>query len=135
MAGFASELAVLEVHPRVSIHVHITQTPELQTAAKAAEKPAIFSQTFEIVDLRTQSLKLAAKISINRASLPPYAVTGRPDVPAAIRRVASECEPTQSVLVAACGPTGLADSVKDAVKECTSVDGPALELHLEAFGC
>ena len=135
MAGFASELAVLEAHPRVNIHVHITKTPELQVAEKAAENPAIFSQTFEIVDLRTQSLKLAAKVSINRTSLPRYAVKGRPDVPATIRRVAGECETSQRVLVAACGPTGLADSVREAVKDCTSVDGPGLDLHSEAFGC
>jgi hypothetical protein len=57
-----------------------------------------------------------------------------PDVHAMIRRIASECEASQRILVAACGPAGLSDDVKDAVKKCTKADGPSLDLHLEAFG-
>jgi len=61
-------------------------------------------------------------------------VLGRPDVHSTVRQAVSEYEPERRVLVAACGPSGLSDDVRNAVRNCTSIDGPGLDLHLEAFG-
>lgn len=145
--GFASELAVLESHPRVNLHVHVTRISEVQAEKPAIisekfevvdlhkEKPAIVSETFEVVDLDAEPVKLPTKVTIDQSSLPPYLVPGRPDIHAAVHRAARECEASQRILVAACGPTGLSNSVRDAVKDCTTINGPGLDLHLEAFGC
>lgn len=138
---------MLESHPKVDLHVHVTKVPEVQAeklsiisdksevVSLRKEKPDIVSETFEVLDLDAETVKLPTKVMIDQSSLPPYAVPGRPDIHAAVRRAVSECEATQMILVAACGPTGLSNSVRDAVKDCTTVDGPGLDLHLEAFGC
>ena len=51
-----------------------------------------------------------------------------------ISRVADDSTIENRVLVAACGPGGLVDGVRDAVKENTKKNGPGIELHVEAFG-
>lgn len=138
---------MLESHPRVNLHVHVTKISEAQAEKPAIisekfedvelhkGKPAIVSETFEVVDLDAEPVKLPIKVTIDQSSLPLYLVPGRPNIHAAVHRAARECEATQRILVAACGPTGLSDSVRDAVKDCTTIGGPGLDLHLEAFGC
>ena len=126
------ELAILKAHPRVTIHVHMTTMCESQ-----AEKPASQSTLDDVPQIpspKIEAVNPASTMDADDATLPPYAVPGRPDVHSTVRRVASECERTQRILIAACGPTGLSDGVRDAVRDCTGIDGPSLDLHLEAFG-
>jgi hypothetical protein len=132
LAGFVPELAILKAHPRVNIRVHMTKMSGSQ-----AEKLASQSTLDDVPQLPSPKIETGKPTSVTDAdevTLPPYAVPGRPDVHSTVRRVASECEANQRVLVAACGPTGLSDGVRDAVRDCTSIDGPSLDLHLEAFG-
>ena len=51
-----------------------------------------------------------------------------------IGNVADESTVDDRVLVAACGPAGLVDGVREAVKGNTRESGPGLNLHVEAFG-
>ena len=131
LAGFVPELAVLKAHPRVNIRVHMTKMSETQ-----AEKLASQSTLDSVPQIppSPKNVKPASTTDADDATLPPYAVPGRPDVQSTVRQIMSECESNQRVLVAACGPTGLSDNVRDAVRYCTSIDGPSLDLHLEAFG-
>jgi hypothetical protein len=134
LEGFVAELAILEAHPRISMQVHITKKPKTPT-----EKPASLSSLDEISEtlvLDSQGVKIEAMTDVTSldAPLPVYTVPGRPDVHSMIHRIASECEASKRILVAACGPAGLSDNVRDAVKSRTTVDGPSLDLHLEAFG-
>ena len=64
----------------------------------------------------------------------PYTKHGRPDFHAVISRVVDESTVDKRVLVAACGPGGLVDGVRDAVKKNTKTGGPSVEMHVEAFG-
>lgn len=113
--------------------------PETPLSPETEEKPTpILSSIVEELDLKSQSEKTvtaaATEIEIETATAPSYAVPGRPDVRSTVGRVVSECAPADRVLVAACGPAGLADDVRAAVQECTRVGAPHLKLHLEAFG-
>lgn len=104
-----------------------SQAEKLAAKAAVEDAPRLPSREIEAV-------KPTSIMDADDATLPPYAVPGRPDVQSIVRRITSECETSQRVLVAACGPTGLSDNVRDAVRDCTSIDGPGLDLHLEAFG-
>jgi ferredoxin-NADP reductase len=134
LEGFTAEIAILEAHPRINIRVHITKPTKA-----LSEKPASLSsvdETSETAVLDTEAVKIEATAEVASLDeiLPLYTVPGRPDVYSTVHRIASECQARERILVAACGPAGLSDSVRDAVKSCTSVDGPSLDLHLEAFG-
>jgi hypothetical protein len=113
------------------MHVHITKL-----SAVLADKPASLISSDD--DDEKSSVAVVVEIPAtptgDNMPLPPYAVPGRPDVHSIIRRIASECEANQQVIVAACGPAGLSNDVRDAVGSCIDVDGPSLNLHLEAFG-
>ncbi|KAI1327213.1 ferric reductase NAD binding domain-containing protein [Xylariaceae sp. FL0255] len=61
-------------------------------------------------------------------------INGRPDVAAMIRTAIASVPRNERVLVAACGPTGLMNTVRNTTAACISVDGPAVELHCEQFG-
>jgi hypothetical protein len=132
LAGFVSELAVLKAHPRVTIRVQMTKMSESQ-AEKLASQPTLDIMP-QLRSPKNDAVKPVSTTDAADATLPPYAVPGRPDVHSTVRRVASECQSNQRVLVAACGPSGLSNDVRDAVRDCTSIDGPSLDLHLEAFG-
>lgn len=140
LAGFKAELAILEAHPRLNMSVHITKAPKSPNMSppetpKAVEIPSPFPSPFdEKLESELRIEKLPVAIEKEAVPLPSYAVPGRPNVLATVRRIAEECMAEERVLVAACGPTGLSDGVKDAVKECTRTGGPSLKLHLEAFG-
>jgi hypothetical protein len=116
------------------MQVHITKTSKEPTENLASLSS--LDETSETLVLDTPDVKIEAMTDVTSldAPLPPYTVPGRPDVHSTVHRIVSECEASQRILVAACGPAGLSDTVRDAVKSCTIVDGPGLDLHLEAFG-
>jgi hypothetical protein len=123
------ELATLEAHPRVSMRVHMTKVPKSQ-----AEKLGDQCDLGRVPIPGVEAVKPAPTVEVVNAALPPYTVPGRPDMHSTIRQVASECGTNQCILVAACGPSGLSDDVRDAVRDCISSDGPDIDLRLEAFG-
>jgi hypothetical protein len=64
-----------------------------------------------------------------------YAVkSGRPDAASLIRDAVKTTPQNQRVLVAACGPDGLMQIVRDTTATLIVGDGPAVELHCEQFG-
>jgi hypothetical protein len=75
-----------------------------------------------------------SEFEVKDAILPSYTEHGRPDFHAVIGRVVEESTVDNRVLVAACGPGGLVDGVRDAVQRNTKKSGPSVELHVEAFG-
>lgn len=133
LEGFTAELAILEAHPRISMHVHITKLLEA-----LPEKPVTLSSLDDISEVPipgdNKDVKISAIARVGNRPLPSYAVPGRPDILSTIHGIANECDASQRIIVAACGPAGLSNDVRDAVKSCTKVDGPSLDLHLEAFG-
>lgn len=151
LAGFAPELAVLEAHPRIRLRVHVTKVAKEQSLSPPSSQLELelepkLTIAHEITTLPTLDNKLATAIptvTIDKVPitsdcetplLPSYAVPGRPDVRSMVQSTAAECTPSDRILVAACGPTGLSNDVRDAVRECTKSDGPSLTLYLEAFG-
>lgn len=54
-------------------------------------------------------------------------------IPALIKAEVDGAHPDESLLVMACGPDRLMDSVRNAVAENVRVDGPGIELHSEKF--
>lgn len=154
LAAFAPELAILEAHPRVRLRVHVTKVSKEQSLSRSLLSPQLEIEVElvprvannDVLHLPTLDEKLATaiptvtidKIPITTDSettpLPPYTIPGRPHVLSIVQSVAAECSPEDRVLVAACGPTGLSNDVRDAVRDCTRSDGPSLTLHLEAFG-
>lgn len=153
LAGFKRELALLANHPRVTVRVHVTKpSPALEPPC---EKPT--TQT-----LTTLEEKLSTRTSATTTELPtppstPPALepklpisthtealatpntnlsihTGRPNIPATLARAASECSASDRILVAVCGPAGLADGVREAVARSEGRGGPGFVLHAEAFG-
>jgi hypothetical protein len=75
-----------------------------------------------------------SEFEVKDVLLPAYTKRGRPDFHAVISKVVDESTVDNRVLVAACGPGGLVDGVRDAVKKNTKTSGPSVEMHVEAFG-
>ncbi|KAI2623816.1 ferric reductase NAD binding domain-containing protein [Xylaria nigripes] len=61
-------------------------------------------------------------------------VHGRPDIEFSVRKAIASLGNDKRILVAACGPTKLIDTVRDTTAKCISVGGPSVELHCEQFG-
>lgn len=59
---------------------------------------------------------------------------GRPDLASVIRNAVTTTPSNQRVLVAACGPDGLMNFVRDHTAKLIRGDGPGVELHCEQFG-
>lgn len=142
LAGFVSELAVLEAHPRIEMHVHVTQAlktrlqpPPLPSEVKEepSDLPLVTSTTLTPSPTSTPENE-KPEFEVKDALLPPYVEHGRPDFLSVIGKVADESTVDDRVLAAACGPAGLVDGVREAVKGITRESGPGLDLHVEAFG-
>jgi hypothetical protein len=139
LAGFVPELAILEKHPRIEMRVHITQPASKQLQSQQPslspekEKPSELSTHVTARPTTTPGIE-KSEFEVKDVLLPSYTEQGRPDFLAVISRVVDESTVDNRVLVAACGPGGLVDGVRDAVKKNTKTNGPSLEMHVEAFG-
>jgi len=114
------------------MRVHITKMSATQ--AKKLDDKSALDDVSQFAIPGVGAVTPTSTTGIEDATLPPYVMPGRPDVHSIIRRVASECGTDQRILIAACGPSGLSNDVRDAVRNCISIDGPSLGVHLEAFG-
>lgn len=142
LAGFVPELAILEKHPRIEMRVHITQPSHKQTqlSSLSPEKEKLSELSTHVTarpltpsPTTTPDIE-KSEFEVKDALLPSYTEQGRPDFLAVISRAVDESTVDNRVLVAACGPGGLVDGVRDAVKKNTKTSGPSLEMHVEAFG-
>ncbi|KAI1416244.1 ferric reductase NAD binding domain-containing protein [Hypoxylon sp. FL1857] len=61
-------------------------------------------------------------------------IIGRPDTEAEIKAAVQALGKDQRVLIAACGPDRLTNTVRNVAATCISADGPAVEVHCEQFG-
>ncbi|KAI1390039.1 ferric reductase NAD binding domain-containing protein [Hypoxylon trugodes] len=61
-------------------------------------------------------------------------IHGRPDTESEIKAAVRSLGKNQRVLIAACGPDSLTKVVRNVAASCISVDGPAIEVHIEQFG-
>jgi hypothetical protein len=100
--------------------VSSTQTSSVALGEKDMEK----METVEKVDA-TAELKSIEGIPVSY---------GRPNIETLVREAIMSLDKDKRVLVGACGPTGLVESVRNTVAECVSVEGPSVELHCEQFG-
>jgi hypothetical protein len=127
------------------MRVHITQPssqksqlqPPSLSSEKEEEKPSDLSQVTArpLTSTPTTTPDIEkSEFEAKDALLPSYTEHGRPDFHAVIGKVVDESTVDHRVLVAACGPGGLVDGVRDAVKRNTKKSGPGVELHVEAFG-
>ena len=134
--------------------MHVTKVSKEQSLSPSLSSPQLEIEigsvpsvaTNDVLHLPTLDEKLATAIPTvtidmvpitsdsEATTLPSYALPGRPDIRSTVQSIAAECAPSDRILVAACGPTGLSNDVRDAVRDCTRSDGPSLKLHLEAFG-
>jgi hypothetical protein len=144
LAGFVPELAILEKHPRIEMRLHITQPASKRLQS---QQPSLSPEKEKLSELSTHVTARPltpsptttpeiekSEFEVKDVLLPSYTEQGRPDFLAVISRVVDESTVDNRVLVAACGPGGLVDGVRDAVKKNTKTSGPSLEMHVEAFG-
>jgi hypothetical protein len=129
------------------MRVHITQ-PSSQKSQPQSPSPSSEKEEDKLSDLSQVTArpltptptttpdieKSEFEVKVKDALLPSYTEHGRPDFHAVIGKVVDESTVDHRVLVAACGPGGLVDGVRDAVKRNTKKSGPGVELHVEAFG-
>lgn len=59
------------------------------------------------------------------------ALPGRPSIPALMESLVDNCDPRKRVIVGACGPEGLLETVKSTESRCIRPDGPSFTLHTE----
>ena len=96
----------------------------------ARPKPATLREDPEKDAIMSDSEKSTVPPTVNDIPL----VYGRPDTASLIKEAVQSVAKDQRVLVAACGPTGLIEVVRDTAASCIRANGPAVELHCEHFG-
>ncbi|KAI3318034.1 ferric reductase NAD binding domain-containing protein [Xylariaceae sp. AK1471] len=109
---------------------------------KGGESPALSTQTSSIA-LREKDLEGAdiAKRVERIKEIPSVPETlslpiiyGRPNIEALVRQAIMSVDKDKRILIAACGPTALVDTVRNITADCIRVNGPSVELHCEQFG-
>ncbi|KAJ8123536.1 hypothetical protein ONZ43_g542 [Nemania bipapillata] len=121
-----------------------TAAPSIPPSAleKNIESPALSTQASSVAlrekDTKdTDMIETAESIDavasgVDGLSLP--VTYGRPDIETMVREAIMSVPKDKRVLVAACGPTGLVDTVRNTTASCIQVNGPSVELHCEQFG-
>ncbi|KAI0540483.1 ferric reductase NAD binding domain-containing protein [Xylaria digitata] len=106
------------------------ETPRLSTQASSI---ALRERALEKLDTIDRVERIEEVPSwIKGLSLP--VIYGRPDIEALVREAVASTRTDQRILIAACGPTKLVDTVRNTAASCIRVDGPSVELHIEQFG-
>ncbi|TGJ81668.1 hypothetical protein E0Z10_g7105 [Xylaria hypoxylon] len=105
------------------------ETPRLSAQTSS---PALHERYMEKVDTERAESTDEIISSINGLNIP--IIYGRPDVEALVREAIRSMGKDQRILVAACGPTVLVNTVRNTTASCITVDGPSVELHCEQFG-
>ncbi|KAI1203330.1 ferric reductase NAD binding domain-containing protein [Nemania serpens] len=158
-----NNLITHECAPKISLELHLTGVEKIESAStplprspsqlstavpsisaspteKKSELPALSTQTSSVAletdlekfDPTERVERLEGESAVDGLSLP--LTYGRPDIEAAVRQAILSVDKDKKVLVAACGPTGLVNKVRNTTASCIKVDGPSVELHCEQFG-
>lgn len=161
MAWFTQHLNNLLRHecaPKITFELHLTRDESAETASttiprspsqistevpsippstleKTIESPTLSTKTSSIV-LREKGMKSADTIETaeNTEGFSVPVSFGRPDIEGTVREAIISVAKDKRVLIVACGPTGLVDTVRNTTASCIRVDGPSVELHCEQFG-
>ncbi|KAI0110858.1 ferric reductase NAD binding domain-containing protein [Nemania sp. FL0031] len=158
-----NNLITHECAPKITFGLHLTRLEATETASspiprspsqisttvpskppstleKNIESPPLSKQT-SAVALREKEQKNIIETEESIGVIPPAAdgsslpVTyGRPNIEALVREAILSVDKDKRVLIAACGPTGLVNTVRNTTASCIRVDGPSVELHCEQFG-
>ena len=150
MSWFDDQLHTLKTHTftsRVKTILCVTRHSEPESLHLPANgrpyQPALRSASSAEVSLEPPLEHHRPELSSEkdfetRPSLPKaqgYTVThGRPDVATLIQDAVAKTGHKQRVLVAACGPEGLMNVVRQATSPLIQWGGPGVELHCEQFG-
>ncbi|KAI1116360.1 ferric reductase NAD binding domain-containing protein [Nemania sp. NC0429] len=110
----------------------IEKRPDLSALSTQTSSVALGDADLEKVDPTERVEPLENVSALDGLSLP--LTYGRPDIEATVRQAILSVDKDKKVLVAACGPTGLVDKVRNTTASCITVDGPSVELHCEQFG-
>ncbi|KAI1737075.1 ferric reductase NAD binding domain-containing protein [Xylaria scruposa] len=130
----------------------ILQSPsQISTAAasiptsireKSLESPVLSAQTSSVALYETDLEKTSTNEKVEciqeipspgqELGLP--VLYGRPDIEACVREAITAVPKDKRIFIAACGPSGLVDTVRNTTAGCIRVDGPSVELHCEQFG-
>lgn len=150
---FAKELAELNASTLVLLTIHVTRPSAsisskftidklsddegIQTPANS-EKPSLApSNTEADIDIERGDAKkeVAAHIrpvSLLNSSIP--IILGRPATAAKINEIVDGTECSDSIIVAACGPEGLMQDIRQAVASMVGAGKRSVTLHCERFG-
>ncbi|KAI1428595.1 ferric reductase NAD binding domain-containing protein [Xylaria sp. FL1777] len=109
---------------------------------KGTESPELSTERSSIAIREEDPEKHDTLSSVNSIEVNPSTTSGlrlpirygRPDIETSVREAILSMNKNERVLVAACGPPGLVNVVRNTTASCISVDGPSVELHCEQFG-
>lgn len=129
--------------------VHITENIELALVAPPPGPPEKVSHTSTEACSRIslpimttsdpeKAIKLEQAVKPNKAVDPEkaadYAIEThprRPSIPALMEALVENADPTKRVIVGACGPESLLETVKSTASKCIRPDGPSFTLYIE----
>ncbi|ELR06862.1 hypothetical protein GMDG_08153 [Pseudogymnoascus destructans 20631-21] len=160
ISWFHAELRELHLDPRIKVMIHVTNNVEssaLVSLSGYSEKdsPATAEESSQtsLPTMASGDSEKAIELEQMAASKKPvdpekgmgYDVgeassstvatfTGRPNIPALMRSLVDNEDTTKRVIVGACGPAGLLETVKDTTSRCIRPYGPSFTLHTEGFG-
>ncbi|OBT67744.1 hypothetical protein VE03_03545 [Pseudogymnoascus sp. 23342-1-I1] len=160
LSWFHEELRELLLDPRMTVMIHITNNVESSTVVSLSRYSEKDSRTITEVSSQT-SLAMTTLSGIEKAieleeqaisekpvhleNAPAYAmgeistsdiatIHGRPCIPTLMESLLDNCNSTKRVIVGACGPKELLETVKSTESRCIRADGPSFTLHIEGFG-
>jgi len=158
LTWFTQHLGHLIKHacaPKVALKLYLTRLestgniprPASQMSTEVASAPASVSEKSNetpVLSTQTSSVALGEKdvekMRMTDATAELECIEaipisyGRPNIEALVRDAIMSMDKDKRILVGACGPTGLVESVRNTVAECIRVEGPSVELHCEQFG-
>lgn len=127
-----AELNELEANPRINVTIRVTQTAVVahSTPEKISCEKTQASVDVGVKELPSANTSMVARPSVS--SLQNFAL-GRPDTSAVLRQATESLTENQRLLVAACGPEGLLNGVRNSVAKLKVPGKPSIEMYLEQF--
>ncbi|OBT53881.1 hypothetical protein VE04_06250 [Pseudogymnoascus sp. 24MN13] len=160
ISWFHAELRELLLNPRIKVMIHITNNVESSTlvslsgysdkdTSPTTEESSQTSLPIMAHGDPENAIELEQTAKSEKPADPEkamgYAVgeassstiatfPGRPNIPALMESLVDNEDSMKRVIVGACGPEGLLETVKDTASRCIRPDGPSFTLHTEGFG-
>lgn len=163
LSWYKDHLTTLASHPnspKVKVWLHVTRAPSSSSSGERAahqDPPTPILSSAPDAEKSLQTLAATSAITArlerdiekemleketthhsdgesSRGGLRHAISSGRPDTAALIREAIASTPSDQRVLVAACGPASLMQTVRNTTAQCIKANGPGVELHCEQFG-